>query len=177
MFDKDEKVFLVLRQHWIIPGMKFFFWGAFIILIMLTENLIRANIPYFATGRPLLALEIVRSMLLLLGLLGLLIVWTLYYLNVQVITNERIIDVSQKSLLHNDTSELHLDRCQDVTTEVQGFLGNLFDYGNVRVQTAGEQENFIFSYIPHPQSVAKTVLELYEKVREQGGEKKPINNS
>jgi hypothetical protein len=160
---KKERVFMVVRQHWVVPGMKIAFWLLLLAAIFIIDGLLKANFPTLALGLTAQILEIIRVLFLMLAALGLLVVWTMYYLNAQVITNERIIDVNQKSLLHHETSEFHFDRFQDVTTEIKGLFANLFDYGNVLVQTAGEEDNFIFNHVAEPHRIAKIILEVYEK--------------
>lgn len=176
LFGDNEKVFLVLREHWLIPTIKISLWLGLIILVMILENFIKTNVPFFTQGQPLIALQIIHSMFLIASLLGLLIVWTMYYLNVQIVTNERIIDVNQKSLSNHSTSELHMEKCQDVKTEITGFFGNFLDYGNVRIQTAAELENFVFENVPHPHEVSKIILELYDKITEGADQKKIAND-
>lgn len=160
--NQNEQIYLVTRKHWIIPSLKTLFWLIIVIFLLLIESFLKSYLPSFLAIN---ILEVVRSALLMFALLGLFIVWTMYYLNVQVITNERIIDINQKSLLHHATSELGLERVQDVTTEIKGVLGNLLDFGNVKLQTAGEEQNFIFDNIARPHQVAKIILELYDKVK------------
>ena len=108
--------------------------------------------------------------------LGLLTIWVIYYLNVHIITNERVVDITQPGILHHTISELHLSRVQDATAEIKGFLHTFLDYGNVYLQTAGETERFVFSEIPNPTKVEKLILDLYEQLppekRNAGLEKK-----
>jgi hypothetical protein len=40
---------------------------------------------------------------------------------------------------------------------------HLFNYGTLRVETAGEQSNFNFIYCPRPNAVAKLILEARER--------------
>ncbi|MCL5435690.1 MAG: PH domain-containing protein [Patescibacteria group bacterium] len=163
----NERVCLVLREHAIIPLLKVVFWMLFLFATASLETLIRTYVPLASEALPSAIIAVIRSVFIITAALGLLIVWVMYYLNVQIITNERIVDINQKSLLQHKTSELNLDRFQDVSTEMNGPLPNLFNYGNVRVQTAGEMENFIFENIPDPHHVAKIILELYEQIRKE----------
>lgn len=166
---QDEKIYLVLREHWILPLVKVAFWILLMISVGLAEGLLQSWIPFFYEDLPQALFTVVRSMFAIAASLGLFIIWVMYYLNVQIITDERIVDINQKSLLSHQTSELNLDRFQDVTTEVVGPMANLFDYGVVRVQTAGEMKNFVFNNIPNPHKVAKIILELYENLRAKQG--------
>jgi uncharacterized membrane protein YdbT with pleckstrin-like domain len=92
-----------------------------------------------------------------------------YYLDVSLITDRRIIDVHQEGLFRRSVSELEMARIQDVTSEVNGIGGTILDYGKVTVQSAGEQEHFIFDKVPHPHKVRELILELAHKDREREG--------
>jgi hypothetical protein len=87
----------------------------------------------------------------------------MYYLNVQIVTNERIVDIDQSGLLRHETSELHMQKIEDVTTEIVGPMANFFNYGNIYVQTAGERNKFSFESVANPHGLAKAILELYER--------------
>ncbi len=95
--------------------------------------------------------------------------WLNYYLDVWIITNERIINITQQRLFHRIVSEQKLYRVQDVTWQIEGVLGNLFKFGNVTIQTAGEQGKFTFEHIPDPEAVAKSVMHLLEQIENQMG--------
>jgi len=160
VFHKEEKVHLVVRKHWLIPLIRIIFW-LFLIGIFMASNLFFADqVEYFQESGPGTFLDILTEIFILTALLGLLMTWVLYYLNVQLLTSRRIIDVNQRSLIHHETTELDLRNVQDVTTEIKGALANLFGYGNVQVQTAGTEQNFIFDHVAHPHKIAKTVLAL-----------------
>ncbi len=93
-----------------------------------------------------------------------------YYLDFWIITNERIIDVSQYGFFSRTIAEQRLFRVQDVTSEVHGFLPTIFRYGNVYVQTAGSKQRFLFHEIPHPERVRDKIIKLVEqnKIIHQG---------
>ncbi len=88
-----------------------------------------------------------------------------YWLDVFIVTDKRILDIDQNGLFSRTVSELRLYRTQDVTSQVKGFVQSMFNYGDIFVQTAGEQERFHFEDIHHPNEVAKLILELSEKDR------------
>lgn len=88
-----------------------------------------------------------------------------YWLDVFILTDKRILDIEQKGLFNRTVSELRLYRTQDVTAEVKGFWHTMFDYGDIYVQTAGEQERFHFELVAHPNRVAKQILEWAEADR------------
>ncbi|MEK7159421.1 MAG: PH domain-containing protein [Patescibacteria group bacterium] len=88
-----------------------------------------------------------------------------YYLDVWIVTNQRIINIEQHGLFSRVISEKDLSRMQDITSEVKGFLGTLLDYGDVHIQTAGEVERFIFKQIPFADEAARRISNLVSEYR------------
>ncbi|HSD11997.1 MAG TPA: PH domain-containing protein, partial [Patescibacteria group bacterium] len=93
-----------------------------------------------------------------------------YYLDVYLVTSDRVLDVSQQGMFSRTVAELDLARVQDVTSEVKGVLRSLLNFGNVYIQTAGEKENFVFEDVSHPDDIRKRLLELVEADRKRQGE-------
>ena len=88
-----------------------------------------------------------------------------YYLDVWIVTTDRIINIEQKGLFARTVSELKLYNIQDVTSEIQGIIPTLLHFGNVYVQTAAETERFIFKNIANPPIIAKQIIDLSEKAK------------
>ncbi|TSA46415.1 PH domain-containing protein [bacterium] len=159
-----EKIYLVTRAHGMVLFVRYLMWLVFVGLLIGFDNYIIPSFPLLSQD-PFPSIINMGRTIYLMGLVaGAFALWVLYYLNFQIVTNERVVDMTQKNLLNHTTSELNLNRIQDVTAEVKGFLGTFFDYGNVYVQTAGEVERFEFEKVPHPHAVAKLVLDLYEQL-------------
>ncbi len=91
-----------------------------------------------------------------------------YYLDVWIITSERIVDIQQRGLFSRVVSEQKLSRVQDVTSEVHGVMPTLFRYGNVHVQTAGAKERFFFDRVPDPEGVRDMIIRLAREKQKQG---------
>ena len=92
---------------------------------------------------------------------------TEYYLDVLVITSKRIIHADQKSLFSRNTSTLELEKIQDVTVEVDGFLETILGFGTVRIQTAGEMKDFVLHQAHHPETVKEEILTAQSNVKEE----------
>jgi len=160
---ENEEILLVIREHWFYLFTKLLAWGVFILVLFLADHYVPAYLPGLVQDPYLAYYDLFKNVFLVSILLGLFMIWALYYLNIQVITNERIVDISQESLFDHRVSELSIAKIEDVTGETHGFFGTVFSFGNVRVQTAGTQEFFLFENIPHPDKVEKLILDLYEK--------------
>lgn len=80
-----------------------------------------------------------------------------------VITDKNITQVLQGGLFQRKISQLTMANVEDVTSEQRGIFASLFNFGVLKVETAGEQVNFHFSFCPRPSYYAKIVLEAREK--------------
>ncbi|MDO8435574.1 MAG: PH domain-containing protein [bacterium] len=89
--------------------------------------------------------------------------WIDHHLDLWIITNRRVIDVDQRGILSRVVSVHRIERIQDMAVETNGVLPNLLKYGNLHIQTAGEQRRFIFENVPHPQEVLATLNGLIAK--------------
>jgi membrane protein YdbS with pleckstrin-like domain len=170
---KNEKVELFLRRHW--------FAITNIILAFLILTIIPISIGiYFQDqvinwlNHPLFGpvLVVIASIYFLSIWLFAFLEFTDYYLDVWIVTNERIINIEQEGLFHRTASELNLTAVQDVTSDVRGIIRTVFDYGNVSVQTAGETGRFRFKNIQRPEKVKEHVIRLVERDKKRHGEHK-----
>ncbi len=160
----QEKIYLVTRRHWIVLMKEVAVWLLFVAILLVADNFLTPRFPILNESPYAQILGLLKTVYMMFLLAALFSIWILYYLNYQVVTNERIVDVTQTNLLHHTTSEFHLSRTQDVTAEIRGIFGNFFNYGNVYVQTAGETVRFEFDRVPNPHQVEKLILDLYERL-------------
>lgn len=165
---KDEQVVLFLRRHWnvvlqiflvisllyLIPAIFLFFFWPYIL-------------PWFQH-------EIFGPLFAIVLSLYVCAVWLLgfvefvdYYLDVWIVTNKRILNIEQQGLFHRTASELSLNAVQDATSEVKGFLRTIFNFGNVSIQTAGEEKRFLFRDVPHPEKTKEKIIHVVEQMREE----------
>ena len=60
----------------------------------------------------------------------------LWFYDVYIITNLRIVTVNQKSLFSREFVETDLDKIQDVTYSIKGLFATVFKYGTVTIRTS-----------------------------------------
>lgn len=159
----DESIYILVRQHWVILAKRIFIWLLLAAGLVAFRRYLPILGPELLQGPLGFAVNIFIQIYVLFLLTSLFIIWVLYYLNMYIVTNERIVDVDQKGLFSHHVSELNIEKIEDVTSEVNGVLGHLFDYGTVYIQTAGTKERFDFDNVPNPGHITKTILELYER--------------
>ncbi len=161
----DEVVIRIVRRD-IMVLIKRLFSFAVVVLVLVGGIIIFFNtFPEVAQGS-------LYPILLLLGFgLGL-FAWLFFFLSITdfvldvwYITNKRIIDIQQEGFFSKKVAEQYLNRIQDVTSETVGVMPTIFKYGNVRVQTAGEQEHFLFEDVSEPDVVRQTIMELIQQTQ------------
>lgn len=97
-----------------------------------------------------------------------------YYLDVWIITNQRIIDIQQKGFFSRVISEQKLSRVQDVSSETHGVVATLLKYGDVHIQTAGTKQRFFFHEVPNPDRVRDEIIRLVEQEKLKNKDNKSI---
>ena len=161
----NEEILLVVRRHW------FDILKQFLMVFLMALLLIFSfyAFPYFLgdfseTKLQSLIFFLESGFAVLIWLYAFLI-WIDYYFDVWIITDKRIINVEQKGLFMRHISELELPKVQDVTTEIDGIIPSLLNYGDVYIQTAGTVTRFIFWHVPNPYKIKGIIMKLQEKAQ------------
>lgn len=100
----------------------------------------------------------------------LLIATYIYEQNRLMISNKNLTQVAQRALFDRKVSELSLGSIEDVTSTKAGILQTIFDYGELRIETAGEQNNFHFTYCPSPDKVGQQLLDARQRYHDTHGD-------
>ncbi len=87
----------------------------------------------------------------------------IYHQSSIVITDKNITQILQSGLFGRKVSQLTMANVEDVSAKQHGIFATMLDFGELQVETAGEQENFVFNYCPRPGYYAKIILEAREK--------------
>jgi hypothetical protein len=164
--EKNERVVVVLRRHWLILALKLALW-TIAAVVPIGVSILTTNAGLHIGGSEILKALITLglSTYLLCILLFAFASFVDYYLDIWVVTTERIISIEQHGAFARTVAEQWLYRIQDVTAEQHGILPTFFDYGAVHIQSAGEQARFVFEQVPHPRSVARQVIDIAEQCK------------
>lgn len=169
--DSDEQIMLEVRKHWIVffeqaASLLFSAFLPFIVytfLKMFLPQIENISIALPGTGSALLLFF--YSLWLLFLWVTFFVSWTKYYLDVWYVTGKRIIAIDQRNIFDRGISNLRFDKIQDVTIEVKGFLPTLLNFGNIKVQTAGEDNyDFMMSTVRNPEKVRKVIFSQHNVI-------------
>lgn len=158
----DEQVVKIIRKDFFIMFKRIL---AFLFLL----SILIGFGTYAYASNPEVVYDVYFPVMILAASVYLLFIWLFffftfidYYLDIWIITNERIINIEQKGFFSRTISDSRLFRIQDVTSEVKGVFPTIFDYGDIFIQTAGEKNRFNFSQVPDPNSIRDIIIRLAE---------------
>lgn len=154
--DQDEETLVVLRRHpvtnmpWVVMTLVMFF---------IISPAIRFNwLAFFPSS---LQAVVVYSWFVI----ALVVAWASFlswYFNVSIISSKRVIDIDLHDLIYREVSDANLDKIEDVTHNMGGLLGIIFNFGDIYIQTAGAKPQIEFLKVPRPAEVATTLRKLRE---------------
>ncbi len=81
-----------------------------------------------------------------------------------IVTDRNITQILQLGLFSRKVSQLNIVNVEDVTSEQRGILQTALNYGVLKIETAGEQSNFIYDFCPNSGNVAKIILDSRERM-------------
>ncbi len=163
-FDQNEELLLEIRKH-AFGLLLIVFTSAFISFAILIASFALASSSFFAE----IGLDGAERYVALLGFVLAVLVFIvtgiyaqLYRSNVVYVTNEKIAQILYLTLFHRKVSQLNIGDVQDVTVSKKGVFATIFNYGTLVIETAGEQQNYTFTYVPRPDTAAKTIIQAHE---------------
>jgi len=150
ILEKDENILRVVRRHW------------FVMLPTIIGLLIMAVLPlivikYFGFDIGHLGAFLYSLWLLALWTM-LFIDWTDYYLDVLLITNQRILNIEQRGFFNRQVISFRYSQIQDITVNTEGVIQTFFHFGLMQIQTAGEIQNIIIRHADNPEEARSLIL-------------------
>lgn len=157
---EDEDVLFVFRKHPIVMRRGLIF-GMLAILLGTIPALFDPRYSTYFIG---LAAGIV------LGILVFLPSWISYHFSVFIVTDKRLIQITQKGFWHRSVVDMGLNQIQMVNYQVSGLQETMLGFGTIMMQTfVGD---LVIHEIPHPAKIQKKLLEI---LREQGVSASPYS--
>lgn len=157
---ENEEVLRIIHRHWFNIFLQYIGIGCAALLVTIIFSVLPKVISLPPDALPSIFSSFLLNTFLLFIWLYVFLIWVDYYFDVWIITNERIVNIEQKGLFNREVSELRFSRIQDVTSVVDGFVPTILNFGDVYVQTAAEEERFVFRQIPDPYTIKDMVMRL-----------------
>lgn len=167
----EEDIILIVRQDVAVLILRFISIAIIFLFFLLVKFLAQFVIPS--------NLDFILKMIdfcVSLASIGLLLYLIRYvhnfYLSLQLVTTDRVIDIDQKGIFKREVNEMAISNIQDVTYKQNGLLPSLLGYGEVVIKTSsleiGSNANsivggFVFENCPEPSKVAGIISDLFHK--------------
>lgn len=141
---KDEKILIIIRQHWIKLVLPVFIWLlAAVLLLWLASTTWAFVITLVAAIYPMYEYLNWKN-------------------NLWCVTNLRVVD--ETGFFSRFSKESPLDKINNVEYD-QSIWGRLFGYGNVDIQTAAEMGETTYELIHHPKLLKDTITHAQEEYK------------
>lgn len=149
----DEEVLFVFRKHPIVMR-RGLIVAMLIILLGSVPSLFKPE--YFVYIIGVACGAVLGALLMLPGLIS-------WWFSVFIVTNQRLIQITQRGLFHRSVIDMRLNQIQMINYEVSGMQETLLGFGTIMMQTyVGD---LVIHDIHHPAAIQKKLLEI---MREQG---------
>lgn len=86
-----------------------------------------------------------------------------YQQSMLIITDCNLTQVLQKGIFNRQVSELSMANVEDVSADQKGFFATFFNFGELKIETAGEVTYFYFKYCPNPSYYGRVILEARQQ--------------
>ncbi len=149
----DEEVLLVFRKHPVV--MRRGFIAAMLILLLgAVPSLFSPTYQTYFLG---------MAAAIVVGGLVMLPSWISWYFSVFIVTDQRLIQITQKGLFNRSVIDMRLNQIQMVNYQIAGLQETLLGFGTIMMQTyVGD---LVIHEIHHPAKIQKKLLEI---LRDQG---------
>lgn len=164
--EQGERELLEVRKHWFAFVSRIFILPIFAVVPFIIYFIISSFAPIQISWNGSLNILLVGAFFVWLLALWItfFVIWTDYYLDVLIVSDQRIINVNQKGLFDRDVATCRMENVQDITTETAGLIPTLLKFGDVRIQTAGEKEEFVIKNAANPEEAKRVISDQHDIV-------------
>ena len=158
--EEGEDILLLLRRHF-VTNLPWIISVVILAILPVFLSFLTQNFPFPLPSTQTLMLYLAFYYLTLFGFV--LINFSLWYFHIGLITSLRVIDIDLSGILYRHVSEAKHQNIEDVSYKQVGFITSVFNYGDVTVQTAGNEANIEYDRVPQPSIVADIIGDLSQQ--------------
>lgn len=153
-----EFVISAIRRHliglisiWAVSGLLIFVSLAMIVAIATNTSTFLEPFGIASNGiSSVMLISIPFLLLCILALVGGYIAAYVYKRNKFFLTNESVIQFLQISLFSHKEQTVNLADIEDASYRKHGIIQHIFNYGNIRLSTEGDETTYRFTYVKNP---------------------------
>lgn len=156
--EHEERIYLATHKH----------WAAFVeehglVLAACAGGLFmlfaysRFSTAFVSASLHALLVLLFPAALLLFWILSM-SVWTKFYLETVILTDERLLYVAQPTLLRRTVAQWNIHQVRYASAQRVSFLGTMFGFGTISVGTDAGEPATVIDGIPQPEEVCTMIL-------------------
>jgi len=165
MQERGETIEMIIRSH-VVTNLR---WVLFVLFAAIVPLIF-----YSEFGREQLYTQQFIDMVSTKGQIFFIVMWyviigsyavqsaQLWFFNVLIVTDSRIVDLDVTWPSHRKITEAQLRQVQDVSFTQVGFIANIFNYGDIHVQTAGIKQDIEILRVPDPAFIHDQITDLVQ---------------
>ena len=148
----DEEVLFVFRKHPVVMRKRLI-----LALLLVLVGALGGLVGVYRGGG-LGSYYLGLAIGLAVGVLSMLPAWISWHFSVFIVTDQRLIQVTQKGLFHRSVVDMGLNQIQMVNYQIAGLQETLLGFGTIMMQTfVGD---LIIHDVHHPATIQKRLLEV-----------------
>ena len=118
--------------------------------ILVNFDVISENIPLLVSTGGVESIATPVIAFIVAVALGMFVSYYVYVSNKFFMTNESVVQEIRHSIFSQREQTVSLANIEDASYTKRGILQQLFDYGDIRLSTEGDETTYRFSYVAHP---------------------------
>jgi len=158
--DKDEQILYIFRRAF-ITNISWIFMVAVFLAMPIIFNVVAIGIDKNLVNVIPTNLIVIANLFWYVFIFGFCVMnFTNWFFNIYMITDRKIVDMDFQGLTYKNISEAPLTNIEDVTSNINGTFGTVFNIGSVLMQTAAEKTQFEFDFVYNPAQVRDIISDL-----------------
>lgn len=160
----NEAIILFLRSHF-ITNISWIIFSLFLLVlpIIIFNFLPNFGLDFLSSPRATRFITIFTLFYYLMVFSYVFISFLHWFYNVFIVTTERIVDMDYSDIVVHNIAVTSLTHVQDVSYTQSGFIPTFFNFGDLFVQTAGNERNFEAYSVPKPREATHIIGDLTGK--------------
>ncbi|MBU2464696.1 MAG: PH domain-containing protein [Candidatus Edwardsbacteria bacterium] len=160
----DETVLAVIRKHWYILAIRIT-WSTLAVILVIIALILAQQ----------LSLAIAQGWKLVITYTVVVAVWLLYMVyeyhdwweDKLIITDQRILSVDRQGMFSRSVTELDLLELQDANYVIQGFIGTIFKFGAIALESASDKIDIYMDHIHDPKQIQELITRLAKQAKKE----------
>jgi len=161
---ENESIILFLRSH-LITNLSWIFIASILIMLPLIILILLSSFELDFLSTPAAGrFTVVFTLLYYLLIFSYVFLSFLrWFYNVFIVTSQRVVDIDYSDIVIHNIALTNLTHVQDVNYTQSGFIPTFFNYGDLFIQTAGDERNFEALSVPKPREATHIIGDLTGK--------------